>query len=352
MKRILRSVYAWGLLILTVAAMIVIIFLAMPDLDNLITAVVGTALSLMVVPMVHELGHAAFACFGRMEIVYCKFFAFKFYRKNEKLCFGFANPLAPEETQVLPKGSENMQKRAYRYTIGGLVFSGALLALLLGASILAWCLGSGGYAVCSWLPYAAYLFLLNVAPFEYPSGKTDALVARGIRKQEPVEQTMINLMRIHGGLQEGKSYGEIEEEFYFSAPQIPVDEPLYVAILDARYCFYLEKKDVEKAYDCLKRIRAAGEYLTKEEVFALERNLAYICLLKGSDAVLKKAVHNDEKAWQADDVAVKRILAVYMCGCGDDQHTAALVAQAEALLPKLYPLGLRKHEEILLSRIN
>ncbi len=336
---------------MTVTAMIVIVFLAMPALDNLIMAVVGIALSIVVAPMVHELGHVAFAKAGRMEIAYCKFFVFRLYREGEKLCFGFTNPLTPEETQVLPKGSEDMQKRAYAYTVGGLVFSGALLALLLGGSILVWCLGGSGYAICSWLPYVAYMFLLNVAPFEYPSGKTDALVAWGIKNQAPVEQTMLNLMRIHGGLQEGKSYGEIEEEFYFSAPQIPVDEPLYVSILDARYCYYLEKKDVEKAYDCLKRIREAGEYLTKEEIFALERNLAYICLLKGSDAVLKRAVHNDEKAWQANDVTIKRILAVYMCGCGDDERTAALVGQAETLLPTVYPLGLRKHEEILLSRV-
>lgn len=337
---------------MTVAAMIVVIFIAMPNLDNLIEAVVGTAISLAVVPIVHELGHYVFAQANRMQIVYCKFFVFKLYRDGEKLRFGIANPLIPEETQVLPIGSENMQKRAYRYTVGGLVCSGLFLLLILAASIVSWCLSGGAYTVYALLPYAAYLFLLNVVPVEYPSGKTDALVAKGIRGQAAAEQTMLNLMRIHGELQQGKSFGEIDEEFYFSAPQIPVDEPLYVAILDARYCYYLEKKDVEKAFDCLKRIREAGEYLTKEEIFLLERNLAYICLLKGSDAVLKKAVHNDEKAWQAKDVAIKRILAVYMCGCGDDERTAALVGQAESLLPTVYPLGLRKHEEILLSRIN
>ncbi len=340
------------MLILTVTSMVVIIFLAMPSLDNLIEAIVGTAVSLAVVPMVHELGHVSFALANRMQIAYCKFFIFRFYRKGEKLSFGFANPFAPEETQVLPMGSENMQKRAYAYAIGGLVFGGVLLLIFLAASILSWSLDGSAYAVYSWLPYAAYLFLLNVVPVEYPSGKTDALVACGIKNQAPVEQTMLNLMRIHGELQQGKTFGEIAEEFYFSAPQIAVDEPLYVPILDVRYSYYLEKEDYENALDCLKRIREAGEYLTQEEIFSLERNLAYLSLLGGKDTVLKRAVHSDEKAWQADDIAVKRILALYMCGCGDDERTAALVAQAQALLPTVYPLGLRKHEEILLSRIN
>lgn len=339
------------MLILTVTAMVVVIFLAMPSIDDLIEAVIGTAVSLAVVPTAHELGHVTFAVANKMQIAYCKFFIFRFYRDGDKLRFGFANPFAAEETQVLPVGGENMQKRAYAYTVGGLIFSGVLLLIFLIASILSWSLGGSAYGVYSWLPYTAYLFLLNAVPVEYPSGKTDALVAQGIRRQAPVEQTMLNLMRIHGELQQGKGFAEIDEEFYFSAPQIAVDEPLYVAIFDARYSYYLEKEDYEKAFDCLKRIREAGEYLTKEEIFSLEKNLAYLCLIKGSDAVLKKAVHNDEKAWQADDVSVKRILATYMNGCGDVEHTAALVGQAEALLPKVYPLGLRKHEEILLSRI-
>ena len=85
--------------------------------------------------------------------------------------------------------------------------------------------------------------------------KTDALVARGLKRGEPAEMTMLNVMRIHGGLQEGKTFSQLPEEWYFSAPQLPVDEPMYVAILDARYSYYLEKEEYENAFDCLKRVK-------------------------------------------------------------------------------------------------
>jgi len=351
MKRIWIKIYAWALLILAVGGMVFVVFSATSNIDDLVDAVVGCTISIFLVPTVHELGHVVFALANRMEIVYCKFFAFHYYRKGEKKRFGFTNPLAPEETQVLPIGSENMQKRAYRYAIGGLVFSGLLFTIVLAASVLSWALGGSAFVAFSWLPYSAYLFLLNLLPVEYPSGKTDALIAAGIRKNESVEQTMVNLMRIHGELQQGKSFAEIDESFYFSAPQIAVDEPLYVAILEARYSYYLEKEEFEKALDCLKRIRAAGEYLSKDEIYTMERNLAFLCLIGGNDTVLKEAVKNDEKYWQRNEVPIKRILAMYMSGCGDEERTAALMGQAYSLLPSVFPAGLRKHEEIMLSRI-
>ena len=352
MKKFWTKFYAWVLLIAAVAAICAVVAFAWTDLDNLIEAVVGGAASLLVAPCVHELGHVTFAYIRKLEIVYCKCFSFRYYVKDGKKRFGFASPFAPDETQVLPIGSENMEKRAYAYAIGGLVYSGVLFVVLLAASIVCWCFGAGAFFVYALLPYSAYLFLLNVLPAEYASGKTDALVARGIKKGEPVEQTMLNIMRIHGGLQEGKSFLEIPEEWYFSAPQIAEDEPLYVAILDARYSYYIEREEYEKAFDCLKRIKSAAEYLTDEEVLALERNLAYLCLVGGNDAVLKEAVKNDEEYWKSDLVSIKRTLALYMQKCGEPERAALLIEQAKALNEKERILGLKKHEEILLSRIN
>jgi hypothetical protein len=199
-----------------------------------------------------------------MEIVYCKCFCFRYYKKDGKKRLGFANPFAADETQVLPKGGENMEKRAYAFTVGGLVYGGVYFVLLLAATVVCLCLEAGAFTVYATLPYAAYLFLLNVIPAEYPTGKTDALIARGMKNGNAVEKTMLNVMRIHGELQSGKSYAEIDEEVYISAPQIAMDEPLYVAIMDARYRYFLELEEYEKAFDVLKRMKAAGEYMTDE----------------------------------------------------------------------------------------
>lgn len=324
---------------------------AWSDVGNLIQSVVGAAAAFILAPAFHELGHVIFATANSLQTVYCKFFCVRYYRRDGKPRFGFANPFAPDETQVLPMGSEDMQKRAYAYAIGGLAVEGAFLFVLITACVVCWCLGATAYIAVAMLPYVAYHFLLNLLPVEYPSGKTDALVARGIVKGAPAEQTMLNVMRIHGELQAGKTYSEMEECWYFSAPQLAEDEPLYVAILDARYAYYVEKEEYEKAFDCLKRIRAAGEYLSEQEILSLERNLAYLCLVGGNDEVLKTAAKNSEEYWQSDDVAVKRTLALYMQKCGETERAQALIAQANVLLEKESILGLRRHEALLLSRI-
>lgn len=351
MKGILAKLYAWALVFFTVAGICAVMFFAWTSVDNLIAAVVGVAACLALAPTLHELGHVIFAKANEMKIAYCKFFCFRFFRKGKKIRFGFANPFAADETQVLPCGAENMQKRAFFYTVGGLVFGGVFLLCILTVCVLGWIFGWGLYTAYAALPYAAYLFFLNAVPAIYGMGKTDAAVAQGLKKGAAVEQTMLNLMRIHGGLQSGKSFAELPEEWYFSAPQIAEDEPLFVAILDARYSYYLEKEDYEAAFDCLKRIRAVGGYLTEKEVLVLERNLAYLCLVGGNDEVLKRAAKNDEVYWASDDYAIKRTLALYMQKCGEAERADLLMEQAKTLLLNEEIAGVKKHEEMLLSRI-
>lgn len=351
MKRIFTKVYAWALLIVLVMRLLILFALSWSNLDRMIEVVVGISTAIVLVPAFHELGHVLFAAINKMRIVYCKCFCMRYYVKNGKGKVGFVNPFTPDETQVLPTGGENMQSRAYAYAIGGLVSSGIIFLILAAACTLLFAVGAQNYTLYAWLAYAAYIFLLNVIPTEYASGKTDALVARGISKGEAVEQTMLNVMRIQGELQTGKTYAEIEEEYYFSAPQIAENEPMYVAILDARFSYYLEKEDYEKAFDCLKRIKAAGEYLTDEEVLCLEKNLAYLCLLGGNDEVLKTAAKNDEEYWKSEDVVIKRTLALYMHKCGEEERADLLISEARELLKQSISFGQAKHEELLLSRI-
>lgn len=351
MKRVLKKAYAWVLLVFLVTSFVSLFIVSWSDLDALAGAVLGVTTAVIFVPAYHELGHVLFATVNQLRVVYCKCFCLKYYIKDGKNRVGFANPFAPDETQVLPLGSENMQRRAYAYAVGGLVASAVVLVLSLVLWLVLLLNGAESNVMYAWLTYAAYLFLLNVLPVEYATGKTDALVARGIRKGEPVEQTMLNVMRIQGELQAGKSYSEIEREWYFSAPQISVEEPLYAAVLEARYAYFVELEDYEKAFDCLKRIKEAGDYLSEEEVLRLEKNLAYLCLLGGNDEVLKTAAKNDEEYWKGDDVAIKRTLALYMQKCGEEDRASLLIQQAEALIEKQPIAGLRKHEQLLLSRI-
>ena len=134
-----------------------------------------------------------------------------------------------------------MLKRASVYTLGGLIYSGILLVLVLVWVILSVCFEQPSYLTLGLLPYTAYLFLLNVAPFEYASGKTDMLVFVGLKTSQPAEKTMLSAMEIQGCLYEGKSFTEIDEPLYFHTPQLCEDEPLFAVMQDLRYRYYLEE---------------------------------------------------------------------------------------------------------------
>ena len=350
MKGLWTKIYAWVLLMFMLGGMICVVVLSASETPLLIKAVVGIALSLVLAPIVHELGHVIFAKANKMQVQYCKCFCFRFYRKGEKARFGLCNPFAPDETQVVPKGSYNMQRRAIAYAVGGLVVGGALAVAVLAVCVVAWCMHYTAYFAFGMLPYTAYLFLLNLMPAEYASGKTDALVVYGLQKGKAAEAAMLNIFRIHGELQEGKTFAEINEEFYFSAPQLPMDEPLYVATLDLRYHFYLEKEEYEKAYDCLKRIMAAKDYLFDAEIYDLEREIAYISLLGGNAEALKKSTEANPEFWTENCVKAKRVLALYAASAGELERAKLLAAQAEELLPMLSLEGERKHEALLINR--
>ena len=326
------------------------LYFALGETAWLVEVVCGAAISLALAPIVHELGHIAFAKANKMQIVYCKCFCFRFFLHEGKLRFSFCNPFADDETQVVPRGLENMQKRAALYAAGGLIFGGALCLVVLAAGLALAFSGVKNFLVWGLLPYTAYLFLLNAAPAEYPSGKTDASVLIGLKKGEPAETAMVAVMRVHGALSEGKTFTEIEEKF-FDFPVLAMDEPLFVAMHDLRYCRFIQLQDYENAFDCLKRIAAAKDYLSDEDIYELEREIAYISLLGGNDEPLKKSTQTDGEFWQSDEVKAKRILALYSALAGEKEKAETLARQGKELLYKIPLAGVRKYEEILLDRI-
>ncbi len=321
-------------------------------LDSTIEDIVGLAVSLFLAPVFHELGHIAFAKLGKMRIMYSKFFCFKIYEKEGKNRFGFASPFRADETQAIPKTSLNMQKRASLYTLGGLIFSGVLLVVILATALICSLLGTTNFVFWGMIPYLAYLFLLNALPFEYASGKTDMLVYIGLKKGYAAEKNMLAAMTIQGGLFEGKSYGEIDEALYFDLPQLAEDEPLFAVMLDLKYRYYLDKENIEKAADCLNRLTVCvQEYLPETDGEKISAEFVYIHSLlqdfEGAEACGKCC----RNFLQSDSATAKRVLAAYCNAFGKADAVGDLKTQAEELLNKEPVAGVAKFERKLLSRI-
>ena len=352
MRRKGATIYAIFLMVLMVAGFVAcFVFACFTGIKEAVFSICGMFVGFVIAQTYHELGHVGFASAVKMELVYIKFFCLKFYRKKGKLRMGLVSPFAPDETQVVPKKSGNMQKRALLYTAGGLIMGGILLVLLLAVNTTLLCLKVPSHFLLGLLPYCAYSFLLNVFPFEYASGKTDALVYRGIKKVYDPEKVMLSAMEIHGKLYEGYSFSEIEEKYYYDVPQLCEDEPLFSVLLDLRYRYHLEKGELRKSAECLNRLVQSREYLSVAETEKIAVELVYMHAIGGDIERAEESAKLCQDALKQEDISAKRALLAYSVAVGKTDAIKPLTEQATKCLQTERIKGLKKFEEILLERM-
>ncbi len=352
MKRKLPTIYAVICLLGTLAGWGLVVWRAWEAGNaSLVAALLGLMLSLFVAPFLHELGHILFAKRVNMQIVYAKFFCFELCRKRGRMRFRIVPPFGAEQTQAVPKTSGNMQKRAKKYVLGGLVFSGVFLVFLVLTAVVLGIFVRPFFVLFGFLPYTAYLFFLNVLPLEYGSGKTDALVYRGLKRGYDAERTMLSAMEIQGKLYEGKRFAEIEETLFFELPQLPEDEPLFALLLDLRYRYFLDKEEEQKAADCLNRLANSQEYLSPAEREKLAAELVYMHALRGDLEGAEACGKYCKEYLQSEDASAKRILAAFSAAFGRTEAATDLIKQALELLRFEEIKGVEKWERTLLSRI-
>ena len=158
-------------------------------------------------------------------------------------------------------------------------------------------------------------------------------------------------MEIQGQLHEGKSFTEIDETLYFDQPQLCEDEPLFAVTLDLRYRYYLEKGDMEHAADCLNRLVEIMEYLPYTEAEKVAAELVYMASLRGETEVAEENAKLCQNFLKGNEVTPKRILAAWSQMSGQTDFVNALLKQAEECLQKERIVGVKKFEQILLSRM-
>ncbi len=345
------KIYAITLIVAFLAGAVGVFVAASYSLWSALDAVIGFAIALFVVPAVHEFGHVSFACAKKFKIVYCKFFCFKFYQKEGKLRFAFASPFAPDETRTLPTSGDDIKKRVLPVICGGLLYSGILTLLIAAAAVVLLCFGYAKFELWGMLPYASYIFLLNAFPVEYASGKTDALVYQTVKKEEVEGKAFLAAMEIQGRLCAGERFVDLPETLY-ETYGLREDDSLFATLWELKYRYFLEKGELAKAADALNRLIAAAEYLSEEAYILVRIESAYLCLLQKDATPLKQLLESDERLLRSEDYRVKRLLATYSYALGEKGRGRALVTQAKQILEKEPVLGVRKHEEILLSRLD
>lgn len=158
---------------------------------------------------------------------------------------------------IYPKGKKHMKARMIATCGAGLFFE--LLVIILG--IVSLCVPTVFIFFCVLLPYALYSFIVNVAPVEYSSGKTDGLVLWELFTNKPTAQVLLAILRIQGSVHAGTLMSELDEGMLLDVPQLPEDDINFIILTQLRYEYYLATGNDPEAYKYFCRYRDLIQYL-------------------------------------------------------------------------------------------
>ncbi|MBR2023873.1 MAG: hypothetical protein IJ996_05110 [Clostridia bacterium] len=350
-RRIATAYAVFCTLLLVGGGVVCFAFAYQDGIDSMIECIAGLLVGVVLAPIFHELGHVAFAKMAKMQLVYVKTFCFAWIRRGKKLHFRLVSPFAPDETQVIPNTGADIRSRAVQYTLGGLIFSGIVWTVLLVASVLVTVLAKPNFELWGMSVYTGYLFLLNVLPLEYGSGKTDALVYRGIKKGYDAEKVMLSAMYIQGEIFAGKSYGEIDETYYFDLPVLAEDEPLFAILCELRYRYLVDKERFDESAKYINRLAGIQEYLTDEQMQRVCAELVFMHALNGDLERAEECAKPCKAFLSAETATAKRVLATFTFAFGEKDKAQTLKETGLALLQDEWIAGERLWEEKLLSRL-
>lgn len=360
-EKYLKNAYAVLLAAACIAGGAGALYLAAAGAERgaVLLCVCGVLASVFFAPFLHEAGHIVFAKANGFSVLYVKIFIFRMDNTGEKQRFSLCSPFAAEQTQAAPERAEKrpgeMKKRAALYTAGGLVFGGVYLCVQ--AALAAALSGKGGaaggvsYFCLGTLPYAAYLFFLNVAPFTYGGGKTDMRVLTDIVKQTPCGVRFVAALNAQGQIAEGKAYSEIDETYLRHLPAIAEDEPLF--IMNSFYLYYAaaEKGDVKSAAAYINRVASLAPYLTPQEEKSALCELLYMNAVSGDEEQAQKCFSAFCSYGEAGTAAENRAAAAYYVMRGDTARADEYISRAVSAAKKEKFSGAQKSEELLLRQI-
>lgn len=168
----------------------------------------------------HELGHALFGLFSGLR-----------GKISISSTFSLDRPLS---VGVVPRTDKNLKGRMIVTSLGGL----AVNLIFIAAGILALAVPQ----IPIWISGIAVsnisVFIDNVLPVEYKTGKTDGLVISELLRNEPSAQVMLAVLAVHAHILGGKSIETVDKSLLFDVPQIREDDASFISLVElrARYC--------------------------------------------------------------------------------------------------------------------
>jgi len=281
---------------LTMAALFGVIFVCNERYtDNVVGVMLKLSIGAIIAGVLnttaHELGHYFSGKKSGFAFSSICIWFFKWSKIGKKTQFDFC--MLGEEagyTEMIPKSTENMEKRLAKMTRGALIAS--FVMMLIGVPPL-FIKSLSEWIYCVWsvfLPVGVYFFFGSALPMTNVGVRNDGAVLYGLKRNEDSMKVAVSVLCIQAELYGGKMPSEISENYYFDIPQLPEDDPNFALILNARYNYYLDNGDFENAKKVTSRLLGMIDDLPK----------AYACVIK-ADA-LYNACTFDFNEEVADDI--------------------------------------------------
>ena len=238
----------------------------------------GLLLSTFLVPLVHEMGHLIFGLLSKMAFYSMRILFFIVYREGKKIKLRVAKNSAEYSgsCEMVPKSSEKLYSKFMFMVIGGSFFTLIYLVFLIYIVVNASASGLNLYSFlgCG-LPFAFYLFTINILPLSSVGEKTDGGVILGLLKKDRFAMATINLLAIQSHYFLGETPAEVEEGLYFNVPQLPDNDVTFAILLNYRYIYYLDKGDQENLLKISERMNEVCDGLDDKMRMNIRSDILY-----------------------------------------------------------------------------
>lgn len=313
----------------TIALFFMIIFVGQSKMiaQNVWAIVLATFVGILIAGIVttffHELGHLIGGKINGFKFVSMSVLFFKWEVYKNKVFFSFTLP--GDElgyTQMIPKSKDDVGNRFKKMTSFSILFTFiptilGIIPLLINTLPL--------WVYCIWatfLPMGMFSILDNGLPTSFMGVKNDGAIVYGLNKMDDSSKVLVNLLSIQAEMFNGKTPAEIDERLYFDLPQLKEDEINFFLLLNARYNYYLDKRDFVNAKRTTERLLSLEEYSQLEHMLVAKADAVYnYCTFDVNEDKADDLLYELEKYLNDVNTCTNlRIKMAYLLSIGEDKE--------------------------------
>jgi hypothetical protein len=312
----------------------------------------------------HEIAHIISGKNNGFKTISFKILGFRFRKVDGKLkvnYVGIGEQIG--EAEIIPVETKELKVRYKKVAKAGIT-ANLIMTFLSIALMIFWKIyvkdvtqynNVWFYLTAFALPISFYFFLCNALPMTNDLNRNDGAYIYGINHNEPEVSVMFSLMEAHALIYQGYTPSQVPEDLYFNVPQIREDDPIFIVLLNNRYCYYLDKGDYNNAKLVIKRLEELSDFIPKYMYAEIQTELlfAYSSFMLDEDTADDVFEDNDKYLNKVLSVTTLRAKGAYVKNVIKDEVLYNDIYQkALQLADEIEVKGLSLYEKNIIKKLN